>query len=246
MSFAENIRKCRLAAELTQEALGEKIGVSGQAVSKWENSETLPDTALLPDIADALDVSLDMLFDRETVRRESVCETVSRYISCADDSLGTSSEFYLFDTIASAFRSLLGEHPVPTYDSREDVHGGHDDPGTDKIAALARTSAHFSSDSGVGVVFESVDFPYAAVVFGGMKQNDFKAMIDDPDMQEFLFAVGDPDGFRCIRYLLTATECAVEGSLLFRKSGADPNRMDEVLGKLSKAGIVSVNSVNIN
>ncbi len=31
-----NIRKARLAAGLTQEELGAKIGVSGQAVSKWE------------------------------------------------------------------------------------------------------------------------------------------------------------------------------------------------------------------
>ena len=36
---------------LTQSELGERLGVSFQAVSKWERGETLPDTGLLPDLA---------------------------------------------------------------------------------------------------------------------------------------------------------------------------------------------------
>ena len=32
----------------TQEELAEKLGIGGQAISKWENSHALPETALLP------------------------------------------------------------------------------------------------------------------------------------------------------------------------------------------------------
>ena len=245
MSFAENIRKYRFKAGLTQEALAEKIGISGQAVSKWETAETLPDTALLPDLANALDVSLDKLFDREIIKREDVCEAVSRYVNCGDESVGTSTDFCLFDTIASAFRSRMGEDPVPTYEGWGDQSGVFADECLDKITSDAHRSAHFSDDDGTGVCFESNDFMYASTVFAGVS-GDFSHIIDDPDMQDFLFAAGDPDGFKCLRYLLTTTACAIEASLLAKKSGADPERIDEITEKLALAGIVYVNRVNIN
>ena len=59
--LAENITRYRKALELTQETLAEKVGVTFQAVSKWENAQTLPDTALLPSIARELHVSVDKL-----------------------------------------------------------------------------------------------------------------------------------------------------------------------------------------
>ena len=62
--FAENLRKQRLCKGMTQAQLAEKLGVQYQTVSKWETATTLPDTATLPSLADALDISLDALFDR--------------------------------------------------------------------------------------------------------------------------------------------------------------------------------------
>ena len=44
---------------LTQNELGERLGVSFQAVSKWERGETLPDTAILLDLADVLETTVD-------------------------------------------------------------------------------------------------------------------------------------------------------------------------------------------
>ena len=46
---------------LTQNDLGDRLGVSFQAVSKWERGETLPDTALLPDLAAVLETSIDRI-----------------------------------------------------------------------------------------------------------------------------------------------------------------------------------------
>ena len=43
----------------TQETLAEALSISPQAVSKWENGHSLPDTALLPDLARILDCSID-------------------------------------------------------------------------------------------------------------------------------------------------------------------------------------------
>lgn len=51
----------RGSRHMTQAELGEQIGVTFQAVSKWERGETLPDTALLPTLADALETSIDFI-----------------------------------------------------------------------------------------------------------------------------------------------------------------------------------------
>ena len=62
MSLGENIRAARKAAGLSQEELGERLGVVSQTVSKWERDESSPDAALLPELANTLGVSLDRLF----------------------------------------------------------------------------------------------------------------------------------------------------------------------------------------
>lgn len=51
----------RRAKGLTQAELGQRLGITFQAVSKWERGETLPDTALLPDLAVILETSIDYL-----------------------------------------------------------------------------------------------------------------------------------------------------------------------------------------
>lgn len=49
---------------MTQADLGERIGVSFQAVSKWERGETLPDVSILPSLADVLDTTIDYILRR--------------------------------------------------------------------------------------------------------------------------------------------------------------------------------------
>ena len=46
---------------LTQAELGDRLGISFQAVSKWERGETLPDTAILLDLAEVLETSVDCI-----------------------------------------------------------------------------------------------------------------------------------------------------------------------------------------
>ena len=57
--IAEQISILRKNKGLTKNDLGERVGVSFQAVSKWERGETLPDIAVLPDLAKVLETSID-------------------------------------------------------------------------------------------------------------------------------------------------------------------------------------------
>ena len=65
MNFAEIIVNRRKALGLTQEGLAQKLGVTNQAVSKWESGQSCPDLAQLPRIADLFGITIDELFGRE-------------------------------------------------------------------------------------------------------------------------------------------------------------------------------------
>lgn len=63
MELGTKIRKLRTDAKMTQEELAEKLGVSGQAVSKWENNAAAPDIYTLPKLSILFGVTIDELFD---------------------------------------------------------------------------------------------------------------------------------------------------------------------------------------
>ena len=58
---AGNIARYRKAKRLTQEELGKMLGVTYQAVSKWETEQAMPDIVILPQLADILQISVDKL-----------------------------------------------------------------------------------------------------------------------------------------------------------------------------------------
>ncbi|MBR0508246.1 MAG: helix-turn-helix transcriptional regulator [Clostridia bacterium] len=62
MEFGKQFKELRTARGLTQETVAEKLGVTGQAVSRWERGETLPDISLLPEISAYFGVTIDALF----------------------------------------------------------------------------------------------------------------------------------------------------------------------------------------
>jgi len=59
--LAGNISRYRKDLRMTQEALADRLGITFQAVSKWETGQTIPDTILLPKLAQTLNVSIDKL-----------------------------------------------------------------------------------------------------------------------------------------------------------------------------------------
>ena len=55
---------------MTQKQFAEKLGVSYQSVSRWENEETYPDMELLPAIAVVFGISVDTLMGIEEIEKE--------------------------------------------------------------------------------------------------------------------------------------------------------------------------------
>ncbi|MBQ4350055.1 MAG: helix-turn-helix transcriptional regulator [Clostridia bacterium] len=71
MHLAQNLKRLRRARDMTQEELASFLGVSGQAVSKWETGSGMPDLPLLITTAAFFGVSLDDLVGMSEVRNAS-------------------------------------------------------------------------------------------------------------------------------------------------------------------------------
>ena len=76
MSFGETIRTLRKKADYTQETLAELLGISPQAVSRWECDSAMPDVSLLPRLAYLFGVSTDTLLGVELEKRDSAIESI--------------------------------------------------------------------------------------------------------------------------------------------------------------------------
>lgn len=65
IKLPEKIQCARRRAGLSQEQLAEQLGISRQAVSKWETGEAMPDATKLAPLASALGVSIDWLLSED-------------------------------------------------------------------------------------------------------------------------------------------------------------------------------------
>ncbi len=82
MTFAENLKNIRKQAGMSQEQLAEKLGVSRQAVTKWETEVGIPDVENIIAISALFDVSMDALFSRERSLQKTdafLFESVTEY-----------------------------------------------------------------------------------------------------------------------------------------------------------------------
>ena len=63
LKIGQYIQHLRKTAGMTQKDLAQKLNISFQAVSKWENGDTLPDTGILLDLCDILNTTVDKLLN---------------------------------------------------------------------------------------------------------------------------------------------------------------------------------------
>jgi len=72
-NFNELFKMLRKEKKLTQEQIAEILGVSPQAVSRWENAAAFPDVTLLPQIAEYFETTIDELLGvRKTNKEQKV------------------------------------------------------------------------------------------------------------------------------------------------------------------------------
>lgn len=78
MRIGEKIKTLRKAKNISQESLANVLGVTFQAVSKWETGTTAPEISLIPPLASFFGVSIDELFDYNMWENERTIEDICR------------------------------------------------------------------------------------------------------------------------------------------------------------------------
>lgn len=105
LNIGKNIKKLRGERNITQQQLADAIGVSFQAVSKWECGTTLPDIAMLPAIANFFDVTIDELFKPNMMAYRNKAE---RLMSIYERDIENSDAFEaVFQLFVLAFEDLF-------------------------------------------------------------------------------------------------------------------------------------------
>ncbi|MCL2409459.1 MAG: helix-turn-helix domain-containing protein [Oscillospiraceae bacterium] len=109
IAIGKNIKKLRDEQNVTQQQLADKLGITFQSVSKWERGAAIPDTVMLPAIADFFGVSIDELFRNRMTVYHSIA---GRLASVYDDTRGADD----YALAESAYRSLFDSGDFTQYD----------------------------------------------------------------------------------------------------------------------------------
>ena len=100
LKIGEKVRTLRLQQKMTQEQLADRLGVSYQSISRWENGITYPDIEFLPAIANYFSVSLDYLMGQDDAEKR---RAIKKQINKIAD-MGTNDEDELIEFIRSCRR----------------------------------------------------------------------------------------------------------------------------------------------
>ena len=117
LEIGQKIKQLRLHRGITQEQLGQSLGLTGQAISKWESNTTMPDIQLLPELSALLGVSIDTLFsitDRTHIcsirKRQKLTKPIwkPRPAGCPIGTWETTGNSLLFTRISSIRTQMPG------------------------------------------------------------------------------------------------------------------------------------------
>ena len=87
------IAECRKSKNWTQKQLGEKLGVTDRAVSKWETGRSLPDICLIEDICKLFDLQVSELLAGRKIEEEDYKKEIKKYESRLDEGINLFAKY---------------------------------------------------------------------------------------------------------------------------------------------------------
>lgn len=229
-SIGENIAALRKKKNMTQEALAAEIGVSAQAVSKWENGTNLPDIQLLPILADIFSVSIDTLYGRE--KSKSELEIPGVFEECCEA---------VMDTIGTAFYNSM----------RYNIEQGVEVPARDLDEYLQRYKAHLKyAYEGVlrSAVVQKENVVYYHHLFGGLllrkPENGWVSVFEDEATEKVLALLADRDFKAFIAEFIKSKKNTFTASSICRRCGIEHTAALEE--KLEESGLFLIKKVEID
>jgi len=212
VNISKNIADLRKKKGLTQEQLAAAIGISPQAVSKWETNISQPDTQTLPLIADYFSVSIDYLFYGQDVSCDEIYEKVFNKVSV---------------------------HPQMSRESYEDAfaifgyahHGISCGNLTDPSRKIFDEPAHISNENGLSLLSGK---GYGAILTRSYFESINKKTVEFAET--FLPALSEKDNLIVCMVIIMMSDISFEE--LKEKSELDDGTLRQALDKLVKSDIV--------
>ena len=100
------IAQCRNEKDITQEALGEKLGVTNKTISRWENGHYLPDIEMMQLLSKEFNISINELISGEKIKDSEYKEKAEKNLIIALEN----SSFTLKEKIEFYKKKWLKEH----------------------------------------------------------------------------------------------------------------------------------------
>ncbi len=225
--LSRNIKKYRLESGLTQEQLADALGVSSQAVSKWETTDTYPDGSLLVPLANALGVSLDGLFDNGTAYMADLSSNIRTIIQGA----GHENLFEIARDIGWQIERAMFGAGSDGYDPDQIKKNGN--------SSYIRRDYGFTCISNGRAPFFSV-FPDDG--------SGFAEVIGDGEEMRRIFEILSPKDTMSAAVFVHSREPGYyfDAGFLAKECGIGADRIDGVLNDLLELGIVGVQDVELN
>ncbi len=230
MSLSQNIKRLRLEKNLTQEQLATTLGISAQAVSKWETSETYPDGALLVPLAKVLGASLDELFDHDSVSMADISQRIVRLIATADAAEGFN---FARDIGWQIERGLF--HCRMKLDTKYDPNEIHN----------LHNASYILNDYGFTLISNGKE-PFFSV-FPEPKEGFGHFLNNREELQNIFAALSHPDTMNALIDLYHRNENYVfESSVLARDAAIPDDKIEEVMNDLLVLRIVWKQELTMN
>lgn len=217
-TIGQNIRQYRTEIGITQEELGRRIGITTQAVSKWERGGT-PDAEILPLIAEALGVTIDQLFGH---RPDEKLETgIIRELSALDQSKAFRRAFELCWSIEMG---LTGNNSLKEKFTSDMLHSLQDEFGNEYFSRLI-------TDGGLVSARVSRDAPYYFLM--PEPENGYEGYLTGLEKNVSLFSLlADTRILKIIVYLYSRRNTPVSLSMIAAKTGLPVQETEECMQAL--------------
>lgn len=226
MTIGENIARIRKENNITQADLAKAVNISAQAVSKWENGG-VPDTELLPAIADYFEVSLDELFGRDGDKYVSLERRVAKAVS----EFGDEGRFELMYNLCWAME--IGE-------DKDDCEWKF------KNEKMNNCFSSVRSDHGYTMMSLDWDCPY--FLLAPDSPNKTKSLLENREGYHELFAdLADKDFFDAVVFMYKREGFkGFTDKVLVNNLGFTPEKSKEMISKMRKYHLIKSNMIELD
>ena len=239
LKIGEKIAAYRKIKGYTQEQLGELVGVSGQAVSKWENGG-VPDTYLLPNIAKVLGVSTDVLFGIEKRISEYTQDEIldKLFLFCLQKNFDKDSNFSMFQFMFETFWTLQcayfgNESRVQLKDVIENCRGNQ------------QITSQIINNDGTTYLSLVENFPFFCAVQD--KPEISVKLLSEKNFGEFFSLLASEDGMKAVIFTQSSTETdQYTAEMMAKKMDITVERFLEIEPLLVKYGLINADSLAFN